>query len=59
LTQLLSDLNYGNDPELAAIAEQIDMHLTLPAEALRNDTEVCAITAAKAKDILAQMEAFI
>lgn len=60
LTAMLTELGMTQaDPELGDLVEQIDMHLTLPADALRGRPDVCKITSDKAKDILAQMEAFL
>lgn len=59
LTGLLADLNYGGSGDLASLAETIDMHLTIPPDALRGDLEVCRITNKKANEILQQMEAFL
>jgi hypothetical protein len=60
ITQLigvLQDLGAGDDG-LGEILAQADMHLTIPADALRNDLEVCRITKNKAEEILKAMEAF-
>lgn len=59
LTELLADLNFGGSPVLAELGEQIDMHLTIPAASLKGNPDVCEITNAKAKEILAQMDAFL
>lgn len=61
ITQLigvLQDLNAGGNTALAEILVDADTHLTIPADALRNDVEVCRITKTKAEEILRAMEAF-
>jgi hypothetical protein len=59
LTALLADLDFGGNQDLADVAAEIDTHLTLPATALRGRPDVCQIVNDKAKQILAQMEAFV
>jgi hypothetical protein len=58
LTRLLQDMDFGGSEELSQIAADVGTHLTLPADALRNDIEVCRITHDKAQQILKAMEAF-
>lgn len=59
LIGVLQDLDAGSaDPVLQGVLDQADMHLTIPADALRNDLEVCRITKNKAEEILKAMEAF-
>jgi hypothetical protein len=58
LIGVLQDLGAGGDPMLQDILAQADMHLTIPADALRADLEVCRITKDRAEQILKSMEAF-
>lgn len=58
LISLLQDLGAGGNAQLQEVLEVADMHLTLPADALRADLEVCRITKNKAEEILKMMEGF-
>lgn len=58
LVGVLQDLNAGGNEQLMEVIADVDTHLTIPADALRADVEVCRITKAKAEEILKAMEAF-
>lgn len=59
LIGVLQDLGAGEgNPVLQDVLDQADMHLTIPADALRGNPDVCRITNDKAAQILKAMEAF-
>lgn len=58
LIGVLRDLGAGDNPALQDVLAQADMHLTIPADALRGNPDVCKITKDRATEILKSMEAF-
>jgi hypothetical protein len=58
LIGVLQDLGAGGNPALKDVLDDASMHLTIPADALRADVEVCKITKQRAEEILKAMAVF-